>query len=60
MRHPIESYNDKRLCPITGEQFDVSWSEIECYDSCIHCNSKNYKSVSERLSELEQKRNEEK
>jgi hypothetical protein len=55
MRHPIEAWDDKRICPITNKLFDECWSDEDLYDSCHQCKPEGL-TLAERLKELNEKR----
>ncbi len=55
MRHPINEVGKKRLCPVTGTEFNEAWTDHtlpSCYNKCDQCYPKEYKPVSQRLADL--------
>jgi hypothetical protein len=55
-RHPVNAIAEQRICPVTGERFYQSWSRMECYDSCDSCRPGEFRTVGERLADLQRKR----
>lgn len=55
-QHPHKEVGEKRICPHTGERFNNTWSAEKIYDSCVHCNPKDYMPIGERLHKINEQR----